>query len=49
VGRAPLITSEMRYFKEIVTARADEIVSRWIDYFVLHKIFQSERITRRLK
>jgi hypothetical protein len=49
VGRAPLDTNELRFFQEIVTAKADEIVSKWIDYFVLHKSISSERITKRLK
>ncbi len=29
--------------------RADEIVAKWIDYFVMHKSVKPERITRRLK
>ncbi|MDP2881232.1 MAG: DUF4160 domain-containing protein [Azonexus sp.] len=48
-GKAPLDLNEMRYFEELVTARADEIVSKWIDFFVLHKSVKPERITRRLK
>ena len=48
-GRTPLDTNEMRFFQEIVGAKADEIVSKWIDFFVLHKSIASERITRRLK
>lgn len=48
-GRAPLGNTEMRYFEELVSARATEIVSKWIDFFVLHKPVKSERITRRLK
>jgi len=48
-GRSPLDTNELRFFQEIVTAKADEIVSKWIDYFVLHKSISSERITKRLK
>ena len=48
-GRPPLELKEMRYFKELVEARADDIVAKWIDYFVLHKSVSSERITRRLK
>lgn len=48
-GRAPLGVNEMRYFVEIITARADEIVAKWIDFFVLHKPIAPERITRRLK
>jgi uncharacterized DUF497 family protein len=30
-------------------ARAAEIVEKWIDFFVLHKSIQPERITKRLK
>jgi hypothetical protein len=48
-GRAPLERNEMRFFQEIVAAKADEIVSKWIDFFVLHKSITPERITRRLK
>lgn len=48
-GRLPLDTNEMRYFREIVAARADDIVAKWIDFFVLHKPVSPERITRRLK
>jgi hypothetical protein len=49
IGRAPLEPLEMRYFEEIVTARADDIVAKWIDFFILHKSITPERITRRLK
>ena len=48
-GRAPLMNTEMRNFEELVSARASDIVSKWIDFFVLHKPVKSERITRRLK
>lgn len=48
-GRAPLGNTERRHFEEIVTARAADIVAKWIDFFVLHKPVKSERITRRLK
>lgn len=48
-GRPPLAPPEMRLFQEIVTARADAIVAKWIDYFVLHKSIAPEQITRRLK
>lgn len=33
-GRAPLDTNEVRYVEEIVSARADDIVAKWIDFFV---------------
>ena len=34
---------------EIIVARANDIVAKWIDYFVMHKPIKSETITRRLK
>ncbi len=48
-GRAPLTPQEMRYFEELVRVRADEIVQKWIDFFVLNKSIQAERITQRLR
>jgi hypothetical protein len=48
-GRVPLGFREMQHFKEIVCARADDIVQKWIDFFVLHKSVRPERITGRLK
>lgn len=48
-GRMPLADSEMRYFEELVSAKADDIVAKWIDFFVLHKSIKPERITRRLR
>ena len=49
VGRASLTSHEHKLFQELVTAKADEIVQKWIDFFVLHKSVSSERIDRRLK
>jgi hypothetical protein len=48
-GRLPLNNNEQHYFEEIVSARADEIVAKWIDFFVMHKPIKPESITRRLK
>lgn len=48
-GRLPLTHTEMHYFKEIVTARAEDIVAKWIDFFVLHKSIKTEHIVRRCK
>ena len=48
-GRLPLEPMEMRRFKEVVTARADVIVAKWIDFFVLNKSIKPVRIVRRLK
>lgn len=48
-GRPPLDAQEMRLFEELVSARANDIVTKWIDFFVLQKPIVSERIMRRLK
>ena len=48
-GRLSLSHSEQRYFEEIVSAKADDIVLKWIDFFVLHKSITPEVISRRLK
>ncbi len=48
-GREPLTLREMQYFQELVSDRADDIVKKWIDFFVLHKSIKPERINKRLK
>jgi hypothetical protein len=48
-GRVPLEVNEMRFFQELVSCKADEIITKWIDFFVLHKSITPERINRRLK
>ncbi|MBB1127349.1 hypothetical protein [Thiospirillum jenense] len=48
-GRAPLTPHELHFFDEIVSARADDIIAKWIDFFVMHKPIKSETITRRFK
>jgi len=48
-GRAPLDINEMRFFQELVSSKANEIIAKWIDFFVLHKSITPERINRRLK
>jgi len=43
LGRGPLDANEMRFFEEIVTVRADEIIAKWIDFFVLQgRLYKSE-------
>lgn len=48
-GRSPLNPNELRFFEEVVSARAEDIITKWIDYFVMHRSIKPERITRRLK
>jgi hypothetical protein len=48
-GRRPLSSSEMKNFQTLTEHYADEIVQKWIDYFVLHKPIEPQKITRRIK
>lgn len=48
-GRRPLSTKQFNNFKAVVEYYAEEIVQKWIDYFVLHKAVQSEKIMRKLR
>src|SRR2546423_9240339 len=48
-GRRPLSKSEMDNFQTLTEHYADEIVQKWIDYFVLHKPVEPRKITRRIK
>lgn len=48
-GRRPLEPGQLSDFKVLVNAYSEEIVQKWVDYFVLHKAIQSQRIGRRLK
>jgi hypothetical protein len=47
-GRPPLKPAEMDHFREVVHARAQDIVQKWVDYFVLHKSVSLEKITKQL-
>jgi Domain of unknown function (DUF4160) len=48
-GRRSLRQAELNDFEELVRHYADEIVQRWIDYFVLHRPFRSQTITQRIR
>lgn len=48
-GRRPLEPAQMGDFKTLAEHYADEIVGKWIDYFVLHKTIRPVRIDRRIK
>jgi len=47
-GRPPLKPTEMDHFREVVRARAQDIVQKWVDYFVLRKSVAPEKITKQL-
>ena len=48
-GTNPLPASNLRDFESFVEAYSDEIIKKWIDYFVLHKQISCENINRRIK
>ncbi len=48
-GKSPLPGNKMKDFRALVRAKADDIVRRWIEYFVFKKHNKPEIITRKLK
>ena len=48
-GRKPLPITVLKNFKKFVELYADEIVEKWIDYFVLHKQVSCESIKRKIQ
>ena len=48
-GRLPLKRSELSDFRAVIQTRADDIVAKWVDFFVWHKPVNPERITRRVR
>jgi Domain of unknown function (DUF4160) len=48
-GRKSLQANTLNDFRKFVETYADEIVQKWIDYFVLHKQVICENIQRRIQ
>jgi hypothetical protein len=48
-GRRPLEGTQLRDFEALVDHYSDQIVQKWVDYFVLHRPIKPEVITRRIK
>lgn len=48
-GKRPLEGQKLKDFETLVTAKADEIVERWINFFVHNVRSKPERISRRIK
>lgn len=48
-GRRSLNRSELKDFRRLVEVKADDIVRRWIDFFVMRKHNPPEIITRKLR
>lgn len=47
-GREPLQPKNLKDFENFVNSYSDQIVQKWIDYFVLHKEVLCENIERRI-
>lgn len=47
-GRRPLQSTTLSDFRKFVETYADEIVKKWVDYFVFHRQVTCESIDRRI-
>lgn len=47
--RKPIPSNILSDFSNFVNAYSDQIVQKWIDYFVLHKQVKCEKIERKIK
>lgn len=48
-GKPPLSGSKMKEFQVVVRTKADDVVRRWVDFFVFKKHNKPEIITRKLQ
>ena len=48
-GKKPLSKKELKEFKNFVNKFKDDIVQKWIDYFVYHKSIECIKIEGRVK
>ena len=47
-GKEPLDSQNMKKFKRLVEVYRDDIVRKWVDFFVYNKIIESEKITKKI-
>ncbi len=47
-GKAPLNAKNLKKFKKLVEIYRDDIVKKWVDFFVYNKAIESEKITKKL-
>ncbi len=48
-GHLPMTGPKLKDFEVFLQNYADEIVEKWVDYFVYHRDIEFERITTRIK
>lgn len=47
-GKQPLDRQNLKKFKTLVETYRDDIVRKWVDFFVFNKTIQSETITKKI-
>lgn len=47
-GKRPLDTQNLKHFKRLVEVYRDDIVRKWVDFFVFNKEIKVEKITKRI-
>lgn len=47
-GKESLDIQNLKKFKNLVEVYRDDIVRKWVDFFVYNKVIESERITKKL-
>ena len=47
-GKEPLDLKNLKKFKKLVEIYRDDIVRKWVDFFVYNKAIDSEKITKKL-
>ncbi len=47
-GKEPLDAQNLKKFRKIVEIYRDDIVRKWVDFFVYNKVIEPEKITKRI-
>jgi len=48
-GKRPLVGVKLKDFEDFLDVYGDQIIQKWVDYFVYHKEINFERITKKLE
>ena len=48
IGKEPLDTQNLKKFKKLVEYYRDDIIRKWVDFFVFNKEITSEKIIKKL-
>lgn len=47
-GKEPLDSQNRKKFKRLVEFYRDDIVRKWVDFFVYNKVIETEKITKKI-